>query len=498
MATTQELATDLAFQNSLSLNQKKYEDLKNQPKTTTSLPRTLRVNRRNGYVVDNKRSNSAKFKTGFVPIKPASFISSSSSQPTTLTLPNRGRNLPSRKSRMTGMSERTFRKNTTSSYVRHRPFSGTKAGLPKMSSSNGFRQSVSEKVSKTTEKLLPSLKQTNLGQLERPFRRPLNAIEQILNDEVLEPTAGYYNGFKEFVNSKIESSFPARTPVIYKSSQIIELSESNADPRPPQPQYPPTHSLAAVQQKSRFEKQSSKIPPRPSNQVVRFGVVSQVSGFARTFVKKLGIKRFIDDKNRENLVPTNYVGKVPQSPSKDTWNASGRDCFPFLVLSPCSSFDFGPPIKPYSPIKNVPQIIMSPLSSPSFKNLLLSPGKEVYLTDTIDLSDLRSELMKQVLRVRFALNNMSSPDFTGKNFINLGTPACFDSVPPVGIYYRESSSPVSSVLKNDPNFKTFLLPLDSTETLQSATTAIEETPKTGDVFSEFGYQVLHTGESLDG
>merc|ERR1712105_418549 len=91
MATKPDIATNFASQNLLSENKKKYGDLKRQQKTISSLPRTLRVNRRNKYSVVNQNSTSAKYKTGFVPVKSPGSKLLSFSAPVLLSSPKRVR-----------------------------------------------------------------------------------------------------------------------------------------------------------------------------------------------------------------------------------------------------------------------------------------------------------------------------------------------------------------------------------------------------------------------
>ncbi|KAM9923506.1 hypothetical protein OXX59_005133 [Metschnikowia pulcherrima] len=555
MATNPNLATNIALHDSLAENQGKYEDLRKHQKTVTSSPRTLRTNKRNKYVVVNHKSRSTKYKTGHVPARPASLMSSAISSSVAASSPKRIRLRRVQKARVTSLSERTFRKDSNARFARSRMFPGLSAGISRGSSGHGFRKNMTERMSRTTDMWLPSLKNTRLTHMERPFSRPLNAIEQLLNDEIVEPTATYFNGVRAYVNAKIESSFPGKTPgpFIYKSTQIIELTEGAEGTEE-------TTGQAAIEGTSRQHEASNdagkdggrqskessheknknngndkskntttsgntRSPRKPANTTNKplsgpetvsdsreneidspnkerffvFGRISSLGMFAKQFARRLRLDRLMGHSASDDgddfvatAFTTNEVSEI------DAWRQLRKNRPPYIVMSACSSFSFGPPIKPYSPAGSGPQMVMSPVSSMSYNHLLLSPGKEIYTSETIDITDLRTERMKRVMRVRFAVNgaNRSSPGSPrGVTHVAVRETFIVEASPVIAL----AKSPSSCVLTNDPEYQAYVLPLSPGHSFHTPveTPVIEIAPRSADTFTEFGYQVINSGEILD-
>ncbi|QBM89599.1 hypothetical protein METSCH_D06770 [Metschnikowia aff. pulcherrima] len=549
MATNPNLATNIALHDSLAENQGKYEDLRKHQKTVTSLPRTLRTNKRNKYVVVNHKSRSTKYKTGHVPARPASLMLLAISLSVAALSPKRIRLRRVQKARVTSLSERTFRKDSNARFARSRMFPGLLAGILRGSSGQGFRKNMTERMLRTTDMWLPSLKNTRLTHMERPFLRPLNAIEQLLNDEIVEPTATYFNGVRAYVNAKIESSFPGKTPgpFIYKSTQIIELTEGAEGTEE-------TTGQAAIEGTSRQHEASNDAgkdggrqstesnqeknknngndkskntttsgntgsPRKPTNTTNKplsgpetvsdprenkerffvFGRISLLGMFAKQFARRLRLDRLMGhlaSDDGDDFVTTAFT--TNEVLEIDAWRQLRKNRPPYIVMSACLSFLFGPPIKPYSPAGSGPQMVMSPVLSMSYNHLLLSPGKEIYTSETIDITDLRTERMKRVMRVRFAVNgaNKSSPS----------SPRGVTHVAVRGTYIVEASpvialakSPLSCVLRNDPEYQAYILPLSPSHSFHTPveTPVIEVAPRSADTFTEFGYQVINSGEILD-
>ncbi|OBA21287.1 hypothetical protein METBIDRAFT_179508 [Metschnikowia bicuspidata var. bicuspidata NRRL YB-4993] len=479
MATKPDIATNFASQNLLSENKKKYGDLKRQQKTISSLPRTLRVNRRNKYSVVNQNSTSAKYKTGFVPVKSPGSKLLSFSAPVLLSSPKRVRRRRRQASRQSSLSERTFRKdpNGTRSKIRAIPIAVGGALIKKSTCS--LRKVMAEKIQKTTEVWLPSLKMSNLTHWERPFSRPLNAIEQVLNDEIVEPTSSYLCGFRQFLNCKLESTFAGKSPTNSRSIQNAETPQTLGEvvvegTNQGQPRGP-THKIDHQEETDGDKKRGRS----------KFRRLAQVGTYAKLFVQKLKIKSLIGRGGSDDNFAEIDVPNIP-SPSSDTLKALRRSKAPMVLLSACLSFLFGLPIRPYPPAKRGPQMIMTPILTSTYNNLLLSPGKEIYLADTADSTDLRSERMKQILRVRFSMNNGQV----------VGDGRTVYRKPSHGLADLTSGgiplTPMSCILEQDPDFESFMLPLDSGYTLQSpGSNEVDHgyIPKSSGTFSEFGYQV---------
>lgn len=503
MATKPDIATNLANRNLILENKRKHEGLRNQERAITSRPRTLKLTLRNKYIVVNQKRINTRFRTGFVPVRSNNF-KHLVSPPISLLPRRRSRPFRLQNSRLAPLSQRTFRKGAKVRSGRSRTIPSAPAGTLKIKPAIKFKHSMKERVLKTTNLWLPGLRTNDVTQqeLDRPFLRPLNAIDHLFNNQILEPTTAYFNGFKGYFNTKVETPVPSNEPKIYKSNQIIELLESEGGDKKHQPlgktegnskrqlQNQNEVSKDATAQK---EPKAKVLPSKEEHEEGRFSFerVSHVGVYAKLLAKRLRNSRFGGRRNSVNQTEINVVN----SPTIDTLKALKRDKAPLVLLSACLSFHFGPPIKPFSPAKSGPQLIMSPLLTLNFSNLLLSPGKEVYLAETIDIFNLESERQKRVLRIRFAFKNGSKIDLSKE--VN----AADSFQTSAEVVQGNTFLPTSCILENDPDLKTYMLPLDSGQTLHSPlskSNAIDENPKGDESFTEFGYQVLNTGVGLDG